>query len=45
MDADEQINAAVADVEDLADRPLPEHVAAFERVLATLQDQLAQAEE
>ncbi len=45
MDAAEQIEAAVADVEQLADRPLPEHVAAFEHVLTTLQDQLAQAED
>ncbi|WP_022916565.1 hypothetical protein [Ruania albidiflava] len=45
MDAGEQIDSAVAAVEGLADRPLPEHVAAFEHVLATLQDQLAQAED
>jgi len=45
MDAGEQIDSAVAAVESLADRPLPEHVATFERVLATLQDQLAQAED
>ncbi|HLS75017.1 MAG TPA: hypothetical protein VK046_14710 [Actinomycetaceae bacterium] len=45
MDAGEQIDSAVAAVEGLAGRPLPEHVAAFERVLAALQDQLAQAED
>lgn len=45
MDAAESVAAAVAATEDLADRPLPEHVAAFEHVLATLQDQLAQAED
>ena len=45
MDADEPVESAVAAVEGLADRPLPEHVAAFENVLATLQDQLAHAEE
>lgn len=45
MDADEPVESAVAAVEDLADRPLPEHVAAFEHVLATLQDKLAHAED
>lgn len=45
MDADEPVESAVAAVEGLAELPLPEHVAAFEHVLATLQDQLALAEE
>lgn len=44
MSANEQIDAAVAAVEALPDQPLAEHVAAFEHLLNTLQDRLAQAE-
>lgn len=39
--ADEAFDWALAELDGLADRPLPEHVAVFERIHTALQDALA----
>ena len=41
VDPTQAVERAMADLDGLADRPLSEHVAVFERVHATLQDALA----
>ena len=44
MSGSDQIEAAVSAAENLGDKPLTEHVAIFDQVLATLQDLLGDAE-
>jgi hypothetical protein len=39
--ADEAFDRALAELDGLADRPLPEHVTVFERIHTALQDALA----